>query len=78
MDFSEWLDKHPGSVKAMADHFGVTHSAVSQWRGNGVPLLHMQAVHEFTSGAVTLAEMTAVAVAAAKKRANERDAKAAA
>ena len=78
MDLNTWLNEERGRMSAMAAHFGVTVSAVSQWRGNGVPLLHMQAVHEFTGGVVTLADMTTVAVAAAKKRADERDAKAAA
>lgn len=41
----------------MAEHFGLTQSAVSQWRTNGVPPARMKAVRDFTGGAVTLDEM---------------------
>lgn len=42
---------------ALTQHFGLTPSAVSQWRSNGVPSGRMKAVREFTNGAVTLDDM---------------------
>lgn len=41
----------------MAAHFGVTVSAVSQWRANGVPIDRMKAVRDYTGGTVSLDEM---------------------
>lgn len=57
MDLSTWLDADRGRLTAMAAHFGLTQSAVSQWRVNGVPLLRMKAVREFTGHQVTLEDM---------------------
>lgn len=57
MTLIEWLDADRGRLTAMASHFGLTQSAVSQWRTNGVPPARMKAVRDFTSGAVTLDEM---------------------
>lgn len=59
MNLIEWLDADDGRgrLTALAAHFGLTQGAVSQWRGNGVPLNRMRAVREFTGGAVTLEEM---------------------
>jgi len=57
MDISTWLDGDRGRLTAMAEHFGLTQSAVSQWRANGVPTSRMKAVRDFTGGAVTLDEM---------------------
>lgn len=73
MDLTEWLDT-PGRVTAMAKHFGFSHSAVSQWKTNGVPLRHMRAVSDFTSGEVGLDSLVAAAIAAASGRANEKGA----
>lgn len=42
---------------ALAAHFQLTPSAVSQWRGNGVPVDRMRAVRDFTGGVVTLEDM---------------------
>lgn len=41
----------------MAQHFGLSQSAVSQWRSNGVPPARMKAVRDFTGGEVTLDDM---------------------
>lgn len=57
MDFSTWLDAESGRLTALAQHFRLTQSAVSQWRTNGVPLNRMKAVRDFTDGAVSLDEM---------------------
>jgi DNA-binding transcriptional regulator YdaS (Cro superfamily) len=57
MILSEWLDADRGRLTALAAHFGLTQSAVSQWRANGVPLHRMKAVRDFTAGAVSLDEM---------------------
>jgi len=57
MDFITWLDKEDGRAAAIASHFGLTRSAVSQWRSNGVPVSKMKAIRDFTQGEVTLEEM---------------------
>lgn len=57
MNISAWLDGDRGRLTALADHFGLTQSAVSQWRTNGVPPARMKAVRDFTGGAVSLDDM---------------------
>lgn len=57
MNLPDWLDGDRGRLTAMAAHFGITQSAVTQWRTNGVPVLRMKAVQLYTGGAVTLDEM---------------------
>ncbi len=57
MDLPTWLDGYRGRLTALAEHFGLTQSAVSQWRTNGVPLHRMKPVREFTDGEVSLDEM---------------------
>jgi len=57
MTFTDWLKAETGRATALAAHFGVTASAVSQWRTNGVPPANMKAVREFTAGEVTLDDM---------------------
>ena len=57
MTLIEWLDADRGRLTALAAYFGLTQSAVSQWRTNGVPIGRMKAVREYTRGAVTLEEM---------------------
>ena len=48
MDLNTWLNEERGRMSAMAAHFGVTVSAVSQWRANGVPIDRMKAVRDYT------------------------------
>lgn len=57
MNLTQWLEEEKGRSAALANHFGVKPSAVSQWKTNGVPLAHMKAVREFTRGKVGLEEM---------------------
>ena len=57
MDLNTWLNEERGRMSAMAAHFGVTVSAVSQWRANGVPIDRMKAVRDYTGGTVSLDEM---------------------
>ena len=57
MDLNTWLNEERGRMSAMAAHFGVTLSAVSQWRANGVPIDRMKAVRDYTGGTVSLDEM---------------------
>lgn len=64
MDLATWLEMEPGRSAALAQHFGVTPAAVSQWKANGVPVARMKAVRDFTGGAVTLDEMVPEAKAA--------------
>lgn len=57
MKLSSWLDGDRGRLTALAAHFRLTPSAVSQWRTNGVPPARMKAVRDFTDGEVTLDDM---------------------
>jgi DNA-binding transcriptional regulator YdaS (Cro superfamily) len=57
MNLDSWLNEKRGRATEMANHFGVTLGAVSQWRTGGVPVDRMKAVQAFTGGAVTLDEM---------------------
>jgi DNA-binding transcriptional regulator YdaS (Cro superfamily) len=57
MTLTDWLSQESGRMTALAAHFALTPSAVSQWRTNGVPPSRMKAVREFTAGAVTLDDM---------------------
>lgn len=57
MKLTTWLDADRGRLTAMASHFGLTQSAVSQWRANGIPPGRMKAVRDFTGNEVTLDEM---------------------
>lgn len=57
MNLTAWLEAEKGRSAALAQHFGVTPAAVSQWKRNGVPLDNMKAVRDFTGGLVTLDEM---------------------
>ena len=41
----------------MADHFGLSEGAITQWRANGVPVARMLEVLRITGGEVTLADM---------------------
>jgi DNA-binding transcriptional regulator YdaS (Cro superfamily) len=41
----------------MALRFGITLSAVSQWRDNGVPVDRMAEVSQITGGQVTIEDM---------------------
>ena len=57
MNISTWLDKERGRTKRMADHFGLSEGAITQWRANGVPVARMLEVLRITGGEVTLADM---------------------
>jgi DNA-binding transcriptional regulator YdaS (Cro superfamily) len=66
MDLTAWLDAERGRATALAQLLGVTPAAVSQWKTNGVPVVHMKTVRDFSGGAVTLEEMVPEPVAAEK------------
>lgn len=57
MTLTEWLEAAPGRLSAMAAQLGITHSAVSQWKRNGVPLARMREVADITDGAVSFEEL---------------------
>lgn len=63
MNLTEWLEAEKGRSAALAEHFGVSRAAVSQWKSNGVPVDNMKAVRDFTGGVVTLDEMVPDAAA---------------
>lgn len=59
MKLRDWLKQERGRYAAMADHFDISVSAVSQWASDdgGVPLARMRDVVSFTDGAVSLDDM---------------------
>ncbi len=57
MNLTAWLEDEKGRSAALAAHFSLTPSAVSQWKINGVPRDKMRAVRDFTCGSVSLEEM---------------------
>ena len=67
MNFSTWIDAGKGRASAVAQQFGRTPGAISQWR-YGVPSRLMLQVREFTKGEVTLEEMLAEREAEKKKK----------
>lgn len=57
MQFHQWLDLEQGRTTATAEKFGVSVSAVSQWRHTGVPVRLWRLISEWTGGAVSVDEM---------------------
>jgi hypothetical protein len=57
MTFIDWLDGERGRPTLVAAHFGVSISAITQWRTNGVPVDRMLEVRALSGGAVSLDEM---------------------
>jgi DNA-binding transcriptional regulator YdaS (Cro superfamily) len=57
MRLHQWLGEEAGRATRMAEDFGVTLSAVSQWRTTGAPVKHLRRIVKFTKGAVTLADL---------------------
>jgi DNA-binding transcriptional regulator YdaS (Cro superfamily) len=57
MNLNTWLEAEKGRLTALAAHFALTPSAVSQWKTNGVPRDKMRAVRDWTDGAVDLEDM---------------------
>ena len=57
MQLSTWLDQEKGRTAALAEHFQITLSAVTQWRTNGVPKERMKEVRDFSCNQITLEEM---------------------
>ena len=64
MNLTQWLETLPGRQKALADHFGITESAVSQWGANGVPVNRMAEVVAFSKGEVQIEALALAAIAA--------------
>lgn len=56
MRFTDWLDAEPGRNKLVAEHFGLTPSAITHWR-RAVPRSRMRELHALTQGAVDFAGM---------------------
>lgn len=56
MRFTDWLDAEPGRNKAVAEHFGLTPSAITHWR-RAVPRSRMRELYALTQGAVDFAGM---------------------
>lgn len=57
MKFDQWVESEKGRVSRVAQFFGVTPAAISQWKTAGVPVAHMKSVVYLSHGAVTLDEM---------------------
>jgi DNA-binding transcriptional regulator YdaS (Cro superfamily) len=60
MDLHDWIDAVPGRATATAEHFGVSVSAVSQWRGRGAPVRFWRLISKWTEGAVSVDELLAL------------------
>jgi DNA-binding transcriptional regulator YdaS (Cro superfamily) len=57
MKLHDWLKEESGRASAMAAHFGVHRSFISQWRVGEVPVKYMRGVVAYTGGAVTLNDL---------------------
>jgi hypothetical protein len=57
MELHAWLDDKKGRARDLAAHLGVSKTAVSLWRANGIPVAYMPQIHDFTRGAVSIDEM---------------------
>ena len=57
MNFNDWLDSERGRVAMVAEHFGITSGAVSQWKDEGVPVGRILDVSLLTCGVVSPEEM---------------------
>ena len=60
MHIDQWLDLEQGRTTATAERFGVSVSAVSQWRTTGVPVRLWRLMAEWTQGQVSVDEMLAI------------------
>lgn len=56
MNLNIWLDNETGRTKAMAEHFGVTMGAITQWRVKA-PIKRVREISDFTGGEVTITEL---------------------
>lgn len=59
MDFPSWLDAKRGRTVRLAEHFGISIGAVSQWRVNGVPRERLLEVVALSGGELALADLVA-------------------
>ncbi len=57
MELKPWLDEERGRYGALAQHLGVSVGRISQIAVSGVPVKYMQAVRDFSGGAVSVEEM---------------------
>ena len=57
MDLHTWLDDDKGRAAWLAEQLGRSKTAVSLWRGQGVPMPLIPAIVDLTAGAVTDHEM---------------------
>lgn len=69
MTFTEWIEAERGRLTQVAERFGITKSAVSQWQANGVPIDRIIDVRDLTGGAVSVEEMLQPRADAARERA---------
>lgn len=68
MDLHTWIDAKPGRSAWIAEKLKVTRSAVSQWRGSGVPASHMADIADITANDVTVPDMLNHSYACALRR----------
>lgn len=57
MKLKSWLSGGRGRATALAKHLNVSLGRMSQIASDGVPVQHMPAVRDFTSGEVSIEEM---------------------
>lgn len=72
MKLHDWLNEETGRASAMAAHFGVHRSFISQWRSGEIPVKYMRDVVSYTGGAVTLNDLVPVSkdIEAVKRKVN--------
>lgn len=57
MRLHEWLSEEEGRATRLAAEFGVSKSAVSQWRSGGAPVRCFRRIVELSEGLVTLDDL---------------------
>jgi hypothetical protein len=65
MRLHDWLSEEEGRATRLAAEFGVSRSAVSQWRSVGAPLRCFRRIVELTAGAVSVDDLLSDKEAAA-------------
>lgn len=76
MELHTWLGAKHGRAKWLAEKLGVSKTAVSLWRANGVPVIYMPKIADLTAGDVSIEDMAIHASACRQDNAEKRSANA--
>lgn len=74
MNLHKWLDGETGRSKWLAEQLGVSRTAVSLWRDNGVPMEHWPRIVDLTDSAVHVLDLAEHAMNARQASAAQRSA----